>query len=749
MSDKLALETKASQASLSQTSSLQTSTPQTTAPAPPAIEPERYELRAGSRYHFELQRRDFFKTLGAGLLVACVLKDAFAFQESGGGRRQMGQGESLPREISAWLHIGDNGIVTVYTGKVEVGQNIRTSLSQAVAEELHYPIAKIEMVMGDTKLTPYDMGTFGSRTTPTMNLHLRQVSAAARDVLLDMAAKQWNANRQNLVAVDGRISDPSSNRTVEYAELVKGQQLTELIPTEDPLEPATEWKIAGQPVPKVNGRDFVTGKHKYASDQKLPGMLYGKVLRPTSYGATLVSVNLPQQGSDTTFVHDGDFIGVAAPSQEAAKSALESIRAEWKPTADQVSSSTVYDYLKENPADAGGDLRERSSNYEVGSIEKALTSADHRLQQTYTVAYIAHTPLEPRAALAQWSGDTLTVWTGTQRPFGVRSELAQAFHMPEENVHVLMPDTGAAYGGKHSGETAIEAARLARAAKRPVKVAWTREEEFTWAYFRPVGVMDVSAGVMKDGTITAWEFHNYNSGGSGIRTFYDIPNQRIGFHPTKYPLRQGSYRALAATANHFARESFMDELAHEVEMDPLEFRLKNLKDNRLRAVFEAAAKKFGWGGAKQPGHGFGMGGGFEKGGNVATCAEVAVDRASGDVRVVRVVSAFECGAIVNPDNLRNQIEGGNMMGLGGALFEAIEFENGKILNPRLSKYRVPRFGDTPTFETVLIDRKDIPSAGAGESPLMGMAPAVGNAIFDASGVRLRAMPMVPSGLKTA
>ncbi|HTS11163.1 MAG TPA: molybdopterin cofactor-binding domain-containing protein [Candidatus Limnocylindrales bacterium] len=712
--------------------------------AAPEIEVERYELRSPATYHFVLQRRDFFKLLGAGLLVACLLKDAVASQESGRGRRSE---ESLPREISAWLHIGDNGIVTVYTGKVEVGQNIRTSLSQAVAEELHFPIEKIELVMGDTKLTPYDMGTFGSRTTPTMNLHLRQVAAAARDVLLGLAAQQWNTKPEALVAADGEISDPSTKQHVEYAALVKNQQLTELIPAQDPLAPATDWKIEGQPISKIDGRDFVTGRHKYPSDQKLTGMLHGKVLRAPSFGATLTSLVPPDAASmtDVTFVHDGDFVGAAALSPEAASRALASIRAEWKPGPDQPSSKNIYDYLKTHPAEG-----ERGETpFEVGSIESGLSAADHRLHQTYTVAYIAHAPLEPRAALAQWSADSLTVWTGTQRPFGVRSELAQAFHIPEENVRVLMPDTGAAYGGKHTGEVAVEAARLARAANRPVKLVWTREEEFTWAYFRPVGVMDVSAGVRNDGTLTAWEFHNYNSGGSGIRTFYEVPNQRIQFHATDYPLRQGSYRALAATANHFARESFMDELAHEVKMDPLEFRLKNLKNDRLRAVFEAAAKKFGWGRTKTPGHGFGMGGGFEKGGNVATFAEVSADPASGDVRVLRVVTAFECGAIVNPDNLCNQIEGGNIMGLGGALFESIEFENGKILNPHFAKYRVPRFSEIPAFETVLLDRKDIPSAGAGESPLMGIAPAIGNAIFDAAGVRLRSMPMVPNGLPKA
>jgi len=261
--------------------------------------------------------------------------------------------------------------------------------------------------------------------------------------------------------------------------------------------------------------------------------------------------------------------------------------------------------------------------------------------------------------------------------------------------------------------------------------------------------MEVTSGVRADGTITAWEFHNYNSGSAGIRTYYDIPNQRIVFHETQSPLRQGSYRALAATANHFARESHMDELAHTVKMDPLEFRLKNLKEPRLRAVFEAAGKQFGWGKAKSEGQGFGMGGGHEKLGYIATFAEVHVDRKSGEVKVVRVVSAFECGAIVNPDGLRNQIEGSNVQGLGGALFEAIVFENGKILNGRLSEYRVPRFSDVPVLETVLIDRKDLPSVGAGECPLVGLAPAIANAIFDATGVRLRSLPLVPDGLKVS
>jgi CO/xanthine dehydrogenase Mo-binding subunit len=382
-------------------------------------------------------------------------------------------------------------------------------------------------------------------------------------------------------------------------------------------------------------------------------------------------------------------------------------------------------------------------------LAESLAAAHQKLDRTYTIAYIAHAPLEPRAAVAEWKDGKLTVWTGTQRPFGVRDELAAAFHLPESGVRVIVPDTGSGYGGKHSGEAAIEAARLAKAAGKPVKLVWTREEEFTWAYFRPAGVIDVRSGVNKDGVITAWDFHNYNSGNAGLRPLYAIPNQRCEFHRSDSPLRQGSYRALASTANHFAREVHVDELAASLKMDPLEFRLKNLKDERLRAALEAAAKAFGWGKSKPAAnHGFGIAGGFEKGGYVANCAEVAVDPAGGKVKIIRVVTAFECGAIVNPDGLKHQVEGSVIQGIGGALFEAIDFADGKILNPRFSRYRVPRFGDMPRLETVLLDRKDLPSAGSGECPIVALAPAVSAAIFDATGVRLRSLPMVPNGIKS-
>jgi len=707
---------------------------------PSTIEPERYELTAPASYVFQSGRREFFKFLGAGLFIACASSKAGAFQESGAARRN--SEDSLPQEISAWLHIGEDGTVTVFTGKVEVGQNIRTSLTQAVAEELKTSVASIRLVMGDTQLVPFDMGTFGSRTTPIMNLQLRRVSSAARNVLLAMAAKQWNVDPARLHAEDGKIADPQTKRSLTYAQLVQGQQIAQLVPAEDPLIPPREWTIAGQPLPKIDGRNFVTGKHRYPSDQKLPEMLYGKVVRPRAFNATLVSADTTEAEKlpGVVVVRDGNFLGVAAPSSATAEKAAALVRAEWK-AEPQPSNKELFDYLKQNQMPRGE--RNDNSRIESGNVDAALAAATRQLQQTYHVNYIAHAPLEPRAALAQWSEDQLTVWTGTQRPFGVRSELATAFHLPEDKVHVIMPDTGSGYGGKHTGECAIEAARLARAAKRPVKLVWTREEEFTWAYFRPAGVIEVRSAVGDDGKITAWEFHNYNSGAAGMRTYYDVPNQRIEFHPVNSPLRQGSYRALAATANHFAREVHMDEIAHSLKMDPLEFRIKNLKEERLRTVFAEGAKKFGWAATKPANHGFGVGGGYEKLGYVATFVEVAVDRSSGDIKILRIFTAFDCGAIVNPDGLRNQIIGANIMGLGGALFEAVEFENGRVLNNLFSKYRVPRFSDIPSLDAFLIDRTDQPPVGAGEASIVGVAPAISNAIFDATGIRLRSLPLAP------
>ncbi len=713
------------------------------------LEAERYELFEHSPA-WEADRREFFKIAGAGLAVALLFARESDAQPPG-GRGRGGFGGGWPQEIGAWLHVGEDSAVTVYTGKVEIGQNVRTSLAQAVAEELRCPVASVRMVMADTALVPYDAGTFGSSSTPRMAPQLHRAAAAAREVLLDLAAEQAKVDRGSLTVADGKVTGPGGKPAFTFGELTKGKKLTKAIPAGTATTPASKWTVAGTSVPKADGRAYVTGAHQYASDVRRPGMLFGKVLRPPAYHAKLVSVETKEAEKmpGVAVVRDKELVGVVAPTAHAAGEALAVIKAEWK-TEPQVSAADLFKHLKETAAGGGGGGRgggRGGGGGNQGNVEAGLRDADKTVKATYTVAYIAHVPLEPRAAVAEWADGKLTVWTGTQRPFGVRGELVNALGVPQDRVRVIVPDMGSGYGGKHTGEAAVEAARLAKAAGKPVKLVWTREEEFTWAYFRPAGVIEVSAGAKTDGTLTAWEFHNYNSGGSAIATPYAVPNRRVEFHRTDSPLRQGSYRALASTANVFARESAMDELAHAIGIDPLAFRLKNLKDDRLRAVLEAAAEKFGWGKSKAAdGHEFGLACGTEKGGYVASCAEVAVDKAKGQVRVVRVVTAFECGAVVNPDHLTNQIEGAVVMGLGGALFEHIDFADGKILNPNLTDYRVPRFKDAPALETVLVNRKDLPSAGAGEAPIMAVAPAVGNAIFRATGKRLRSMPMAPDGL---
>jgi isoquinoline 1-oxidoreductase len=690
---------------------------------------------------FTINRRKFLQLTGSGLVVAFVFRE---FPVLAGVSH--GTPPALPvGQVGAWIHVGEDGQVSVYTGKVEFGQNIRTSLAQIVSEELKLPVSSIKMVMGDTDLVPYDAGTFGSRTTPQMGTQLRKAAATAREALIQMAAKKWDVQTTGLVAENGMVVNPEMKLKMGYGELTKGQQLLQTISDNVTVIAAKDWKIAGKTVPKVGGPAYISGKHRYVSDMTVPGMLYGKVLRAPSYRAKLTSaeVSKARAMAGVTVVRDGDFIGVVATDVVVAGKALQLIDANWNEEKDQPSSADIFDYLVKT---ANGGPSDRDADNK-GDVEAGLTQADFRYSQTYHVNYIAHVPLEPRAALAEWSGGKLTVWTGTQRPFGVQEELANAFKLAKENVRVIVPDTGSGYGGKHSGEAAVEAARLSKAVGKPVKIVWTREEEFTWAYFRPAGVIKATAGVKKDGTITSWEFINYNSGSPGMETQYRAANKRVEHIPSTTPLRQGSYRALAATGNVFARECHMDNLARMIQMDPLTFRLMNLEDDRFKAVLEAASKAFGWGGAKTAGHGYGIAGAFEKGGHIATCAEVAINEDK-EVRLIRVTQAFECGAIVNPHHLENQVQGAIIQGLGGALFEKIDFANGKILNSRLSDYRVPRFSDVPKIEVVLVNRKDLPSAGAGEAGIVGIAPAIRNAILDATGTALTTLPMLPNGALT-
>src|SRR5438132_3154914 len=467
------------------------------------IEPERYELFEGPTYNFQFDRRDFIKAFGLGIVFNVPMTRVLAQQRGQGESGRGGFNERTPQEIGAWIHVDEDGGVSVFTGKVEVGQNTRTSLTQAVADELHVPITSIRMVMGDTDRTPFDAGTFGSRSTPTMAPQLRKAAAAAREMLIAMAAEQLKVEPNDLRIIDARFVNHDKSKTLSLAEVAKGRKLVKVIPDDIAITQPKDWTVAGTSALKVNARDFVTGKHQYTSDIKREGMLYGKVVRPSAFNATLVSVDAKaaEAIAGVKVVTDGNFIGVVASDQQTATKAAGAIATDWKAPG-QPSNAELFDVLRKPATErrGGGEGGGGGGSRPQGSVADGLAAADKKLEQTYTVQYIAHAPLEPRAAVAEWNGDKLTVWTGSQRPFGVRGELAEAFHIPEDKIRVIVPDTGSGYGGKHTGECAIEAARMARAAGTPVKLVWSREEEFTWAYFRPAGVIDIKSGVKNGGT---------------------------------------------------------------------------------------------------------------------------------------------------------------------------------------------------------------------------------------------------------
>jgi isoquinoline 1-oxidoreductase len=683
----------------------------------------------------ELDRRTFLQALGSGLLVTATSPNAWA------------QGAL----VSARLFLNEDGTITALSGKVEEGQGPRAELTQAAAEELRVPVERVRLVMADTDLVPDDGITAGSRTTPINVPEMRRAAATARELLAELSAREWKVDAATLVVRGGTIAGPAG-RTMTYADLAKVKDvaatLGQAVRPDVTLTPVHGWKTLGLSVPRSNARDLVTGAHRFPSDVVRPGMLYGRILRPPAYGATLESVDLSpvEAMQDVVTVHDRSFVGFAAPSSHRATQALEAAArtASWKTSPQPVSNESLFEHLRAHAR------RSEARTDERGSIETAVRQADRVLAESYRVAFVQHAPMEPRAAVAEWSGDRLTVWAGCDGPFRAQQILSEALGVPRDRVRVVVPDMGGGFGGKHTAEAAVEAARLARAASKPVSVQWTREEEFTWAYCRPAALIECRGGLSAKGALVAWEFTSINPGGAAVGTPYAVPNVRITTVGTDSPLPQGSYRCLGATANNFARESFMDELAAAAGADPLEFRRAHLENPRLRAVLEKAAREFGWAERRKkvtPELGVGLACGTEKNSVVAACVEVKVDRARGGIAVTEFCEAFECGPILNPANLLSQVQGCIVMALGGALTEELQFAGGRILNPRFSRYRVPRFRDVPRIDVHLVENRDIPPAGGGETPIIAAAPAIANAVFAATGVRLRSMPLRGESLR--
>ena len=701
-----------------------------------------------------MRRREFVQALGGGVLVLVNLPSLAVPDDAlAQGRR------GYPTDINAYLHIAADGRITLFSGKIEMGQGVVTSLTQMAAEELRVALHQITIVMGDTATCPWDAGTWGSLSTRVFGPAVRTAAAQARLILTDLAAQQLGVPRASLTAENGAVfvtAEPA--RRLSYGQLASGRRITHTVNEQEVLRTVRQFTVMGQSPKRLDGRDKVTGAAKYAGDIRRPGMLYARLLRPPAHGATLRSVDTgPAQAMRVTVVNQDGIVAVLAADPETAARAIEAVRAEWDVPAPTVDTESIFDHLV---AVAGqGQSRDPAGDLDAGRRGSART-----FDVSYTNSYVAHAPMEPHTAVAEVNGGTMTVWASTQTPFGLQAQLARALGLQPAEVRVVTPCVGGGFGGKSAGQQAIEAAKLARIAGRPVMVAWTRAEEFFFDTFRPAALVRVSSGYDAGGRLSLWDYQVYGAGSRGSEPGYDVANRRVRVYgewgdtssgPSgMHPFAVGPWRAPAANTNRFAIEQQMDIMAAAAGVDPLEFRLRNTGDRRMRGVLEAVARASGWTGAVHPrraatGRGRGLACGVDAGAYVATVAEVTVDRASGAVQVERVVCAQDMGIVVNPDGARMQMEGCITMGLGYALTEEIRFQGGRIQDANFDSYALPRFSWVPAIETVLVPNDDLAPQGGGEPAIVTMGAVIANAIYDATGARLLRLPMTPERVLAA
>ncbi|MCH8007351.1 MAG: xanthine dehydrogenase family protein molybdopterin-binding subunit [Chloroflexi bacterium] len=645
---------------------------------------------------------------------------------------------------ATWLRIGQDGSVTAYAGKVEYGQGIRSGLAMEVADELRLPLAAVEVVLGDTDMTPWDMGTFGSQSTARVGLQLRKAAATAREALLELAADHLDLPVADLTCANGQVaSGQDSRHSVSYGDLLLEKTIERDIVEDIELTPESKFTVMGTDAPRVDAVDRVTGKATYSQDIIVENMLYASVLRRPSVDAKLLDLDATaaeHMPGVRQVVRDNHLIAVLAETDEQAGRAAAVLQARWEEQEDRSSQLDLPALLKKS----GGDP---FTVQEAGSLEEGFREADELLEATYYIPYVSTVPMEPRAAVARWDGEKLTVWAGTQRPFGLRTELAGRFEIDENNVRVIAPEIGGGFGSKSLYPTAHEAARLAKVAGRPVRVAHTRGEEMQWGTVRPAALIEIKSGFKSDGTLVAWQFDAYHAtnerpfiGRRGSETPYDAAHVKVTTFSSQSPLRVGSYRSLGGAVNHFAREVHMDEIAEATGIDPVELRLRNLREPRFRRVLETAADAFGWEAKRPPSkRGVGVAVGLDVGSYIATCVEL--DVRGTEVRVERVTAALDCGLTVNPEGARNQTEGGIVMGMGTALYEAVDFQAGRVLTAGFARYRVPRINNAPQIETLLVGDPETPSTGAGEPGIVPIAAAISNAVFDLTGERHRELPI--------
>ncbi len=696
-----------------------------------------------------VNRRRFLELFGSGIVIAVSAPGVLAQERPAASRF----GRQLPGDFNAFLRIGEDGRVTCFTGKIEMGQGIHSSLAQMLADELEVALDVVDMVMGDTDLCPWDMGTFGSMTTRFFGPPLRAAAAEARAVLLELAAERLGALREDLQVRDGVVfvvADPA--RSVSYGELASGRKIARRLDGDAALEAVGEFSIVGRPLRRRDALDKVTGRALYSGDVRRDGMVYARLLRPPAHGAALLEVDASDLGRvrGASLVRDGELVAVLHATPDGAERAMSLVKARWDVPELDLDPDSIFEHLRKvapagEPVGGGGDL------------QAGRAAAGVRAATTYYDGYVAHAAMETHTAVAEFEGGRCTIWASTQTPFPLRAQAAEALGLAEDKVRVIPPFVGGGFGGKTFNQQAIEAARLARKTGRPVQVAWSRTEEFFYDTFRPAALVEIDAGVGEGGRMVFWDYTTFFAGARGAEHFYAVPNHRTvaapgGWRgaPGSHPFATGAWRAPGNNTNTFARESHVDVLAAAAGLDPVEFRRRNLTDPKMLRVLEAAAERFGWQPAKAPsGRGQGFALGIDAGTYVGLAVEVEADPSSGRVRVVRMVCAQDMGLAINPEGATIQMEGCLMMGLGYALTEEVRFQGRKVLDTNFDTYEIPRFSWLPEIQTVILDATNDPPQGGGEPAIIVVGAAVANAVFDAVGARVVRMPVTPERVKAA
>ena len=699
---------------------------------------------------------------------------------------RLGQTTTGATQLDSWLSIDRNGDVTIFSGKVELGTGVRTALGQIAAEELDLPFERVALIQGDTARTPDEGYTAGSQTIQAGGVNVRKAAATARQVLINLAATRLNVPSDQLNLANGVISSIADlGRTVSYADLVGDQRLAlpidDNVVTKDP----SLYTVVGLPIQRVDLPPKVTGGVTYVQDLRLPGMLHARVVHPSGVNARLAQVD---ESSITglpgvlKIVRNGSFLAVVAEREEQAIKAASQLQVTWDPGPALPSEDTLSAYL----------LAQQTQDKvlaDTGDPEEVLQSNPNVLQATYTQPYQLHASIAPSCAVADVTDGQYRIYSSTQGVYQLRGAIAQLLNTGSDHVRVVYMESAGCYGDNGADHAAGEAALLAQAMGRPVRVQWMRQDEHAWEPKGPAMVMQVRGAVNVTGTVVGWDYQVWtpthttraagqagnllpgrlmdppapvatsaNFGGDvNAMTNYGLGANRVTAHSlplSASPLRPSALRSLGAMANTFANESFMDELAASAGADPLEFRLRHLNDPRAAAVLQAAADQFSWQARTAPSQsGSGQGLAFVRYVNaltyVATMVDLSVDPQSGQVTLGRVVVAHDCGLIINPDGLKNQIEGNVIQSASRAILEQVTFDTSKITSVDWRTYPIFRFDAVPKIDIVLVNHPDQPAWGAGECATLTTGAAIANAIFWATGARVRDVPLTPARVLSA